>query len=175
MKYINIKNRKFPIIDSPEYPYLNYNGYYSNLEPTNENDFSLKFNNKYFNIKSLDNDLGDEVYLNIYAPSGGGTKTFNIHIPKGVKRLKFQSKYQNSESSPVETKYIKVTPDTDYTFKVKRNTYDDVYTILDKSSNTDVKIGSCSCYNRYVGSGWCRYSYGREINNVKEYDFDLSI
>lgn len=56
MKYINIKNRKFPIIDSPEYPYLNYNGHYSNLESSDINNFDLKFNNKYFNIKSLNND-----------------------------------------------------------------------------------------------------------------------
>lgn len=56
MKYINIKNKKFPIIDSPEYPYLNYNGYYSNLESSDINNFDLKFNNKYFNIKSLNND-----------------------------------------------------------------------------------------------------------------------
>ena len=53
MEYISIKDVKFPVTNEPEYPYLEYDNKYSNLELSDEDDYQLKFNNKFFKTKSL--------------------------------------------------------------------------------------------------------------------------
>lgn len=52
-KFIKIKNKKFPLTNSPENPYLDYKNNFSNLELSDKNDYELKVGKKFFNIKSL--------------------------------------------------------------------------------------------------------------------------
>lgn len=50
-QYIEISGVKFPITNTPEFPYLYYNNNYSNLEEADNSDYNLAFNNKYYKKK----------------------------------------------------------------------------------------------------------------------------
>lgn len=52
-QYIKISGVKFPTTNEPEFPYLYYNNNYSNLEETDNSDYNLAFNNKYYKKKEI--------------------------------------------------------------------------------------------------------------------------